>query len=140
MPLTEQEIEEFLGQANVAIVATVGADDQPHAVPTWYEWADGEIVFHTGVGTRKYRNICHNNRVSICVDSKTVPYKAVVVYGRAATEVATDDERTRRLAIRYLGEALGTRYADSLRGTRLVIVRVRPDRIISWDYGRGDNP
>lgn len=140
MTLTEQEIEEFLGQANVAIVATVGADGQPHAVPTWYEWADGEMVFHTGVRTRKYRNIRHNDRVSICVDSKTVPYKAVVVYGRATTEVGTDDERTRRLAIRYLGEALGTRYADSLRGTRLVIVRVRPDRIISWDYGRGDNP
>jgi hypothetical protein len=44
------------------------------------------------------------------------------------------------MAIAYLGEALGSRYADSLRGERLVIVRVKPERIISWDYGRGDRP
>ncbi len=44
------------------------------------------------------------------------------------------------MAINYLGKHVGSRYADSLRGTRVVIVRVKPDKITSWDYGRGDNP
>ncbi len=140
MPLSDREIEEFLCQPNIAIVATVAADSQPHAVPTWYEYDDGEIVFHTGPGTRKYRNIQANDRVSICVDTKTPPYKAIVIYGRARTEEGTDEERSRRMSIAYLGEALGNRYADSLRGERLVIVRVKPERIVSWDYGRGDRP
>ncbi|MGQ9573242.1 MAG: pyridoxamine 5'-phosphate oxidase family protein [Dehalococcoidia bacterium] len=140
MPLSKEEIEEFLSQPNIAVVATVGPDGQPHAVPTWYEYSHGEIVFHTGPHSRKYRNLRHNDRVSICVDTKTAPYKAVVVYGRAVTEVGTDDDRSRRMAISYLGERVGNRYADSVQGSRLVIVRVRPEKIVSWDYGRGDNP
>jgi hypothetical protein len=63
----------------------------------------------------------------------------VVVYGRASLEVGTDDERSRRMAVAYLGEALGNRYADVFGGER-VIARVRPERIVSWDYGRGDRP
>jgi len=74
------------------------------------------------------------------VDTKTAPYKAVIVYGQASLEVGTDDERSRRMAVAYLGEALGNRYADSFGGERLVIIRVRPERILSWDYGRGDRP
>ena len=140
MPLSKDEIEDWLRQPNIAIVATVAADGQPHAVPTWYEYDNGEIIFHTGLQSRKYRNLRQNDRLSICVDTKTPPYKAIVVYGRALLEIGTDDERSRRMAINYLGERLGSRYADSLRGERMVIVRVRPEKVTSWDYGRGDRP
>lgn len=140
MPLSKDDIEDWLRQPNIAIVATVAADGQPHAVPTWYEYDNGEIIFHTGLRSRKYRNLRQNDRLSICVDTKTVPYKAIVVYGRAKLEVGTDDERSRRMAINYLGERLGNSYADSLRGERMVIVRVRPEKVTSWDYGRGDRP
>ena len=79
-------------------------------------------------------------RVTLCIDEKTPPYRAVVLYGQARMTVGTDDERVRRFALAYLGPKAGTAYADSLRGERLVIVRVRPERIISWDYGKADNP
>jgi PPOX class probable F420-dependent enzyme len=140
MPLTREEIDEFLRAPNVAVVATVDPDGQPHAVPTWYLYEDGEIVFHTGLRSRKYRNLRRNPRVTLCVDVKMAPYRAVVLYGRATIEVRSDEERTRRMAVAYLGEEIGSRYADSLRGERLVVVRVRPERVISWDYGRGDSP
>ena len=140
MPLTQEEIDEFLRGPNVAVVATVDPDGQPHIVPTWYLYEDGEIVLHTGLNSRKYRNLRQNARLTVCVDTKTAPYKAVVIYGRAKMEIRTDEEGTRRMAVAYLGEKLGNRYADSLRGQRLVVVRVKPDRVISWDYGRGDRP
>lgn len=140
MPLTDREIEEFLGEPHVAVMATVGADGQPHAVPTWYDYDGGEIVLHMSPSSRRYRNIRGNDRVTVCVDTKTAPYAAVVVEGRARTEVGTDDERSRRMAIRYLGEELGQRYFDSIRGGRMVIARVAPERTISWDYSRGDSP
>jgi PPOX class probable F420-dependent enzyme len=140
MPLTRDEIDEFLRAPNVAVVATVDPDGQPHVVPTWYLYEDGEIVLHTGRRSRKYRNLRQNPRVTLCVDSKAAPYKAIVIYGRANLEVRTDEERTRRMAVAYLGEAIGSRYADSLRAERLVVVRVKPDRVISWDYARGDRP
>jgi PPOX class probable F420-dependent enzyme len=140
MPLSKDEVEAFLVRPNVAVVATVGPDGQPHAVPTWYEYDDGQIVLHMGLRSRKYRNLRHNDRLSMCVDTKAAPYQAVIVYGRASLEVGTDDERSRRMAIAYLGERVGNRYADAVRGERLVIARVRPERIVSWDYGRGDRP
>lgn len=140
MPLSREEIDELLRGPNIAVVATVDPDGQPHAVPTWYLHEDGEVVFHTGVRSRKYRNLRRNSRVTLCVDVKTPPYRAVVLYGRATTEVRADEERSRRMAVAYLGEKAGNRYADSLRGEPLVVVRVKPERVISWDYGRGDNP
>jgi PPOX class probable F420-dependent enzyme len=140
VPLSSEELEEFLLRPNVAVVATMDPDGQPHAVPTWYEWSDGEIVFHTGLRTRKYRNLRQNPRVTLCIDEKTPPYRAVVVYGKAELTVGTDDERTRRCALAYLGPKVGAAYADSLHGQQLVIVRVKAERIISWDYGKGDNP
>lgn len=140
MPLTQEETDEFLRGANIAAVATVDPDGQPHVVPTWYVYDDGEVVFHTGLRSRKYRNLRRNPRVTLCVDTRTPPYRAVVVYGKATTEVATDEERSRRMAVAYLGEKVGNRYADSLRGGSVVVVRVKPERVISWDYARGDNP
>ena len=140
MPLSKDEIEAFLRRPNVAVVATVGPDGGPHAVPTWYEYDDGEIVLHAGLRSRKYRNLRHNDRVSICVDTKTAPYQAVVVYGRASLEVGADEVRLRRMAVAYLGEALGNAYADTFGGEPVAIVRVAPERIVSWDYGRGDRP
>ena len=140
MPLSKDEIEAFLRRPNVAVVATVGPDGEPHAVPTWYEYDDGQIVLHAGLRSRKYRNLRQNDRVSLCVDTKTAPYQAVVVYGRASLEVGADHERLRRMAVAYLGEAVGNRYAESFGGQPTVIVRIRPERIVSWDYGRGDRP
>jgi PPOX class probable F420-dependent enzyme len=140
MPLSKEEIEAFLRQPNVAVVATVGPDGEPHAVLIWYEYGDGQIIMHTGPNSRKHRNLRRNDRVSICVDTKTVPYRAVVVYGRASLEEGVDEERLRRMAVAYLGEALGKAYADAFGGQPTVIVRVRPERIVSWDYSRGDRP
>ena len=140
MPLSREEIDEFLRGPHIAVVATVDPDGQPHAVPTWYLYEDGEVVFHTGLRSRKYRNLRRSPRVTLCVDGKTPPYQAVVLYGRATTEVRTDHESSRRMAVAYLGERAGNRYADSLRDEPMVVVRVKPERVISWDYGRGDNP
>ena len=140
MPLTREEIDEFLREPNIAVVATVDPDGQPHAVPTWYLYEGGEVVLHTGVRSRKYRNLRRNPRVTLCVDTKTPPYRAVALYGRAVTEVCVDEDRSRRMAVAYLGESVGNRYADSLGGEALVLVRVKPQRVISWDYSRGDNP
>jgi PPOX class probable F420-dependent enzyme len=138
--LSSKELEEFLSRPNVAVVATMDPDGQPHAVPTWYEWGDGEIVFHTGQRTRKYRNLRNNPLVTFCIDQKTPPYRAAVVYGKAEMTVGTDDERVRRCALAYLGPQVGSAYADQIRGQRVVIVQVKAEHITSWDYGKGDNP
>jgi len=42
MALSEKQIEAFLKEPNVAVVATVRPDGSPHAVPTWYQYEEGD--------------------------------------------------------------------------------------------------
>ncbi len=140
MSLSPQQMQAFLSETRMAVVATIDRNGQPHAVPTWYEYDSGSIVFHTGISSHKYANLRRDPRLTFCIEDRTLPYKAVIVKGRAEMEERTDDERTRRMAVRYLGEAIGNRYADGLKGSVVVVVRVLPERVISWDYGQGDNP
>ena len=75
-------------------------------------------------------------RVTLVVDTKKAPYKTVVLKGRATLEEKTDDKRTERMAIAYLGKKLGKAYAKSLNGNKVVVVTFKPERTISWDYGQ----
>lgn len=140
MTVNRAELDAFLAQPRVAAVATIDPDGQPHVVPTWYEYDGGQIVFHTGRQSRKYRNLRRDPRLTFCCEDRTPPYKAAVVKGRATWEERADDDGTRRMAVHYLGETLGNRYADSLKGSVVVVVRVHPEKVLYWDYGRGDNP
>jgi len=132
--MTKEAIDELLRGANVAVVAVTGPDGAPHAVPTWYEYRNGEIVFATDQTAFKYKCLAKDSRVTFVVDTKTPPYKAVVLKGRATMEERVDDDRLRRMSIHYLGEKNGRRYAEQNRGPGTVWVHLKPSRVISWDY------
>jgi PPOX class probable F420-dependent enzyme len=134
MPMKKSAIEKLLREPNIAVVAVTAPDGSPHAVPTWYEYRAGEVVFHTGPEAFKYKCLEHDPRVTLVVDTKKAPYKCVILKGTAAMTVGPDDARVKRMAIAYLGTKNGTAYAKSLAGERLVIVRFKPERTISWDY------
>ncbi len=138
MPLTPAELDEFLAQPHVAVVATASPAGAPHAMPIWYLWRDGRVLFHTGESSRKMRNLNKNNRISVVVDSKVAPYKVAVIEG-IATSSGGDAPLAREIAIRYLGEKAGARYADA-SGDPGTLVTVTPLKIISWDYARESNP
>jgi uncharacterized protein len=136
MPMSKAKIDELLRKPNVAVVAVTAPDGAPHAVPTWYGYEDGEIVFHTEKRAYKYKCLAHDPRITFCIDTKTPPYKAVILKGRARMEERIDDERLMRMSIAYLGEKDGKAYANSLKGSKVVVVRFKPARVISWDYAQ----
>lgn len=136
MPMKKKDIEKLLKKPNVAVVAVTAPNGAPHAVPTWYEYTNGKIVFHTGPESFKYKCLAHDPRLTLVVDNRKVPYKAVVLKGRATMQEKIDDKRTERMAIEYLGKKLGKEYAKSLKGGKVVVVSFKPERTISWDYGQ----
>jgi PPOX class probable F420-dependent enzyme len=138
VPLTSQEINEFLSEPHIAVVSTASPGGVPHAMPIWYAWKDGKVLFHTGPGSKKMRNLRANPRVSIVVDTKDAPYKVAVIEG-TATELPEDRDLAREIAIHYLGERMGARYAEQSTGGSTLVV-VEPTKIISWDYARESNP
>jgi nitroimidazol reductase NimA-like FMN-containing flavoprotein (pyridoxamine 5'-phosphate oxidase superfamily) len=64
MPMTNEDLQKFLSETQVAVISTVDADNHPRSAPIWYEWEDGAAYLFTGRGTLKWRNIERNPHVS----------------------------------------------------------------------------
>lgn len=137
--LTTEEIETLLATPEIGVLCTVDADGQPEGSPVWFE-ADGasRIFLHVDRASRKARSIRRNPKVSLTVDTRSAPYRGVVLRGEAR-ELDYDDARARRIAIRYLGQQAGEAYMAMVgaeRGSTVqleILVRSRH----SWDYGKG---
>ena len=138
MPLSQSELDTFLSEPHIAVVASSGPTGKPHAMPIWYAWRDGRVLFHTGKDSKKMRNLRKNPRVTVVIATKTAPYKVAVIEG-TGRELPGDKELGRTVAIHYLGERQGAAYAER-SGEPGALVEVTPTKIISWDYARESNP
>jgi PPOX class probable F420-dependent enzyme len=137
-PLTQAEVEEFLSQPHLARLSTHNEDGSIQTTPIWFNYADGDILLGTQEVSRKVRNIKHNPQVTILIDDPTPPFKGVLIYGQARLDY--DDVLARRTAIisKYMPPADAAGLAQGLASKwQSVIIRVRPDRIVSFDYGKG---
>ena len=136
MPMKKKEIDALLVQPHIAVVACTAPDGAPHAVPTWYEYQGGKVVFHTDTSAFKYKCLQHEPRIAFVVDTKKAPYKCVILKGRATIEVKrNDDARGLRMSTAYLGAKAGRAYHATVKGMEVAVVTLKPERIISWDYG-----
>ena len=138
MPLSPSELDAFLSEPHIAVVATSGPTGKPHAMPVWYLWRDGKVLFHTGADSKKMRNLRKNDRISVVVDSKTAPYKVAIIEG-TARQLPGVKALGREIAIHYLGENMGAAYAARSEEVG-ALVEVTPTKVISWDYAKESNP
>ena len=129
---TVERQEEFLHEANVAVLATVGPGGSAHAAPIWYLYEDGVFIMSTGRGSQKHRNIERQPEVTLVVDRRTLPYYAATAQGRAEIGPPLSEEERSRLAVRYLGEKLAQVYLARTAGGDSVSIRLRPRKIIEF--------
>lgn len=98
-------------------LATVRRDGRPHVQPVWFVLHGDDVVFMTGAGTVKGRNLRRDGRASLVVDDERPPFAYVRVDGRVDLSEDLDDMLTwsTRIARRYMGadraEAYGRRNA-----------------------------
>ncbi len=135
--MSNDELQQFLAQANVAVLSTVDGRNRPHAAPVWYLYEDGEFIVSTGRGSQKHRNAERNPAVSLVIDQRTLPYYAVMVSGTAEIGEGLSDDDRLRLATRYLGDDLAKRYMEMVRGTESVTLRIRPAKIVEFNGRAG---
>ena len=108
------ELDYLLGERRLGRIATVGSDGTPHVVPVgWRYNADHDSIDVGGrdfAATKKFRDVARSGRAAIVIDdlATTNPWRprAVEVRGRAE---AVDDPRP--------------------------MVRIHPDRVVSWGLG-----
>ena len=66
----------------VAHLASVLPDGSPHSVPLWVDTHGEQVVFLTGPGSRKARNLRRDPRVALSLTSPDNPFEPVIIRGR----------------------------------------------------------
>ena len=89
--LPDNECIEILESATSGVLAALGDEDYPYAVPLSYVYADGKIYFHCAKTGHKLDAIKKHNKASFCVIARdeivperyTTHYKSVIAFGKA---------------------------------------------------------
>ncbi len=138
--LPEEQAREILERAEHGVLATVGVDGWPYAVPVNHVLSGDVLYIHCAVKGHKLENIAHDERVSFCaVASATVLpaelstlYESAIAFGRAA--LVTDPGEKRRalelLAVRFCGAVTPEAEKEiAASDRRTAVVRIRLERV-----------
>jgi PPOX class probable F420-dependent enzyme len=129
--MTATEIDVFLREPRVAVIATVDGRGRPRTVPIWFLWEDGAAYLFTSRTTLKWRNIQANPYVSLCIDHREPPYRSVMLDGRVEESDASLYDYVHRMAVAYYGQQAGDEFAERYRGDRsdIALFRIVPERV-----------
>jgi pyridoxamine 5'-phosphate oxidase family protein len=124
---TDKELDYLAGQ-RLGRIATVGADGQPHVVPTSFRYNPDHDAIEVGglrmSQTKKVRDVRRTGRASIVVDDVLPPWSPRMIEIRGTAEVLSSG-----------GKALSENFEDT-------IVRITPFRVITFGIdseGYGSN-
>ena len=128
-----EDLDGFLDEPVVAVLATVRQDGSVLLSPVWHEWRDGGFNVWTGANDVKTRHLRREPRASIVVAESRDPLRGVEVRGTA--RIVTEDafETAVRIATRYLGPGKGEAYVRKVGGND-VTIRLEPGDLRVWDF------
>jgi PPOX class probable F420-dependent enzyme len=139
LPLSRSELNAFLNEPRLAHLATYSKKDGPRVTPIWYLYEDGSFYFTTRLGRVKGAHIRMNPRVALSIATDERPYRAVCAFGKAAVVEEYRNEWLEKISFRY-GKDEGREWvAEAIKQTDRVVMTLRPDRLLSWHYGRCDS-
>ena len=121
--ILDPEVRRVLDGTSIAHLATVSPDGSPHTVPVFVGTHDGRLVFFTGPGTRKARNLRRDPRVALSLAPAGNPFQPVVIRGRV-TEWLDGDAAWAlidQIQIKYTGQPYP-------RGQERVVAVVEPEQ------------
>lgn len=107
--IPKEECEEILTNEPRGVLALLGDDDYPYAIPMSHVYVDGKIYFHGAQEGHKNDAVKRHTKVSYCVMDKGVKaedswwytFKSVIVFGRIKT-LTDRDEKIEKLT--HLGD------------------------------------
>jgi PPOX class probable F420-dependent enzyme len=145
--LSDAELKEYLAKAQTMTIVTLNKDGTPHPMPMWFGVEpDGAIVMTTFTKSQKIANIARDPRVSLLVESGGAVYsslKGVVLYGKA--ELIRDTEQVVDVLTRISTKTLDNPDDKTRDGIRSAVrgtapkrtgIRIRPEKIVSWDHSK----
>jgi len=103
--MLDPDVRRVLDGVSIAHLATVLPDGSPHAVPVWVGTDGDRIVFLTGPGARKARNLRRDPRLALSIAPADDPFTPVAIRGRVVEWIEGDAawEIVDRLSKKYIG-------------------------------------
>ncbi|MDW7985717.1 MAG: pyridoxamine 5'-phosphate oxidase family protein [Nitrososphaerota archaeon] len=125
----------FINKARVMRFSSISKEGYPHVVPLCHVYDNGYLYAVTDYGTKKLRNIEHNNKVAVIVDEYGEPWgknKGIMIQGRA--EILERGEEFRRVAqllTRKFPYYEREPYGPIEEGDA-PIIKIIPEKAVSW--------
>lgn len=107
--LSKEECIDILINYPRGVLALIGDEDYPYAVPMSHVYVDGKIYFHGAKTGHKNDAVKKNSKASYCVMNEGIKnegewwytFKSVIVFGKIKT-LTDDDEKIEKLT--HLGD------------------------------------
>ena len=117
--IPKEECEEILTNEPRGVLALLGDDDYPYAIPMSHVYVDGKIYFHGAQEGHKNDAVKRHQKVSYCVMDKGVKaedswwytFKSVIVFGKIRT-LTDRDEKIEKLT--HLGDKFFPTHEETL--------------------------
>ena len=143
-PLSQEELDEFLGEAHICRLACLKPDGWPYVVPLWYVWHDRRIYFIGRERSAWVSYIRNDSRASLVIDEEIARHRRVQMFGPATivegpVALAGRGERWRivgaSMAARYMADERGLAYAKQTAERPRYLIEVAPTEITTWQGG-----
>jgi len=128
-------VQRFLATREVVVLATLGLDGAPLAMPMWFLHDPATLTMISVEGTQKVRNLRRDPRACVVAESvtDTGAICGVTVQGRA--EFLADGPERRALVARFLAK-YDPRLERLWNGRQMppdrVMFRIAPTHVKSW--------
>ncbi len=135
----QAEIEEFLREPRIAIVGTNRVNGPPQRTPVWYLYQDDRIYMTMFVKSAKYRNLCRDSRIGVCIAGDHPDARAVMIYGTTEFVLEesswVEDIEWRVIRRYYDSDKEARSYMDaSVDGGESAIAVVTLERVLAQNF------
>ena len=139
--LSREECVQLLKTQVRGVLAVLGDEDYPYAVPTnyWYCEEDGKLYFHSNPRGHKVDAITRHDKVSFCVYDNGVrkdghwalTFQSVIVFGRVSVVEDYDHgmEIVRQMSRRFTDDVAYIEHEIRQAGKRTLIFALTPEHI-----------
>jgi PPOX class probable F420-dependent enzyme len=121
--MLDPAVRRVLDGTSIAHLATICPDGSPHSTPVYVGAHGDRIVFFTGPGMRKARNLRRDPRLALSIAPVDNPFQPVAIRGRVVEWIEGDAawEIVDELTTKYTG----TPYP---RGQERVVLVIEPEQ------------
>ena len=127
----DAKFEKRIRQAAIVWFTTVRADGMPQPTPVWFIWENGAFLIYSQPNAQKLRNIRHNPKVALNLNTDEQGEEYLVIMGEAfIDEKQPRSDHVPAYLEKYRQSIQAIGYTpETLAQTWSVAIRVRPTHI-----------